>query len=77
MKYPEVPFVRYSHTSKNIEFASVPNLLLSIVTKFNLVRGTYLLDPPPIFVDGDGDAAGDGLVGATARFLMPMVDPMI
>ena len=73
MKYPEVPFIRYFHTSIDVDFARVPNLL----TKFNPVRGTYLSNPPSIFADGDGDAADRGLLGATARFSMPLVGPTI
>ena len=57
----------------DVDFARVPNLL----TKFNPVHGTYLPNPPSIFADGDGDAADRGLLGATARFSMPVVDPMI
>ena len=73
MEYSEVPFIRYFHASIDVNFARVPNLL----TKFTPVRGTYLPNPPPIFTDGDGDATNRGLLGATARFLMPVVDPTI
>ena len=73
MKYPEVPFIRYLHASLDADFARVSNLL----TKFTPVRGSYLPDPPSIFADGDGDAADRGLLGATARFSMPVVDPTI
>ena len=73
MKYPEVHFIRYFYTSIDVYFARVPNLL----TKVTPVRGTYLPNPPPIFADVDGDAAGLGLLGATARFSMLVVDPMI
>ena len=66
-------FIRYFHASIDVNFARVPNLL----TKFTPVRGTYLPNPPSIFADGDGDAADWGLLGATARFSMPVVDPMI
>ena len=72
-KYPEVQFIRYFYTSPDVGFARVPNLL----TKITPVRGTYLPNPPSIFADGDGDAADRGLLGATARFSMPLVDPTI
>jgi hypothetical protein len=64
---------KYFYTSPDADFASVPNLL----TKVTPVRGTYLPNPPSIFADGDGDAVNRGLLGATARFSMPVVDPMI
>ena len=75
MKHLEVHFihVRYFYTSIDVDFAHVPNLL----TKVTPVRGTYLSNPPSIFADGDGDAADRSLLGATARFSMPVVDPMI
>ena len=76
MKYPEVHFIRYFYTSPDADFARVPNLLTRL-TKVTPVRGTYLPNPPSIFADGDGDAADRGLLGATARFSMPVVDPMI
>jgi hypothetical protein len=74
MKYAEVPFIRYFHASIDADFARVLNLL----TKFSPVRGTYLPNPSSIFADdGDGDAADRGLLGAIARFSMPLVDPTI
>ena len=73
VKHPEVQFIRYFYTSPDADFARVPNLL----TKITPVRGTYLPNPPSIFDDGDGDAADRGLLGATARFSMPVIDPMI
>ena len=73
MKYPHVLFIRYFHASIDVNFARVTNLL----TKFNPVRVKYLPNLPSIFADGDGDAADRGLLGATARFSMPVVDSMI
>ena len=73
MNHPEVHSIRYFHASLDVDFARVPNLL----TKFTPVRGSYLPNPPSIFADGDGDAADRGLLGATARFSMPVIDPMI
>ena len=73
VKHPEVLFMRYFYKSIDVDFARVPNLL----TKITPVRGTYLPNPPSIFDDGDGDAADRGLLGATARFSMPVIDPMI
>ena len=73
MKYPEVQSNRYFYTSLDADFARVPNLL----SKNTPVPGTYLPNPPSIFADGDGDAADRGLLGATAWFSMPVVDPMI
>ena len=75
VKYPEVQFIRYFYTSSEADFARVhvPNLL----TKITPVRGTYLPNPPSIFANGDGDAADRGLLGAAARFSMPVIDPMI
>ena len=73
MKYPEVHFIRYFYTSPDADFARVPNLL----TKVTPVRGTYLPNPPSIFADGDVDATGAGLLGVTAPFSMPLVDPTI
>jgi hypothetical protein len=60
--------------SIDVDFARVPNLL----TKFNSVGvHNYLPDPPSIFADGDVDATGAGLLGVTAPFSMPLVDPTI
>ena len=73
VKYPEVQFIRCFYTSPDADFTHVPNLL----TKITPVRGTYLLNPPSIFADGDGDAADRDLLGATARFSMPLVGPTI
>jgi hypothetical protein len=73
VKYPELHFIRYFYTPPDAHFARVPNLL----TKVTPVRGTYLPNPPSIFADGDGDAADRCLLGATARFSMPVVDSMI
>ena len=73
MKYPEVPFIRYFHASLDVDFVRVPNLL----TKFTPVRGSYVPNPPSIFADGDGDAVDRGLLGATARSSMLVVDPTI
>jgi hypothetical protein len=70
VKYPEVAFIRYFHTSIDVDFALVPKLLI----KFNPVRGTYLPNAPSIFADGDEDAADQSLLGAIALFSMPVVD---
>jgi hypothetical protein len=71
MKDPEVSFIRYFHASIDVDLAHIPNLL----TKFTPVRGTYLPNLPSIFADGDGDGADRGLLGAKARFSMPLIDP--
>jgi hypothetical protein len=70
VRYPEVAFIQYFHTSIDVDFARVPKLL----TKFKPVRRTYLPNAPSIFANGDEDAADQGLLGVIAQFSMSVVD---